>query len=127
MHAFAYPKNCSNAQILKYLITIIYKLTKSEERDFASLILGQIFSGEGDYGYLNYKIEKLLLKRMPNEARNDCFLYHVEIGLFGLERIPKTMSHSFPRETLTYVVEQLHKMEKFSSFATYVFGSKSEV
>ena len=115
MHAFAYPKNCSNAQILKYLITIIYKLTKSKEGDFASRILGQIFSGEGDYGYFNYRIENVLLKGMPNEDRNDdvtCLLYLIEIGLFGLERIPKTMSHSFPKETLTSVVAQLHKNGK---------------
>ena len=112
MQAFAYPKNCSNAQILKCLITIIYKLTKSKEGDFASRILGQIFSGEGDYGYFNYQIENLLLKSMLNEDRNDdvtCLLYLIAIGLFGLERIPNTMIHSFPKETLTLAVEHLHQ------------------
>ena len=100
MHAFTSTKNCSDHQILKYLVTIIYKLINSKEKDLASRILGQIFSGIGDYSAFNSRIESFLLKCITLGTTDDditFLLYLVEIGMFGLDRVPNnynTMNHS---------------------------------
>ena len=115
IHAFTSTKNCSDHQILKYLVTIIYKLINSKEEDLASRILGQIFSGIGDYSAFNSRIESFLLKCITFETTDDditFLLYLVEIGFFGLDRVPDTMSHSFPKESLIVVVERLHENGK---------------
>lgn len=115
MRVFKHDKSCSNPRILKYLIAIIYQLVKSKEKTLAARVLGQIFCSDGSHAQFCFQVDRLL-RNAPTESNytiknenSTCLLYLVEIGLFGIEKIPKTMLDTFPKPTLFNAVEELNR------------------
>ena len=112
LSVFSHSKSCNNPHILKSLIKIIYMLVKSQEKQLASRILGQVYCGDGNCAQFCFQVDRLI-KSMPSERGNmencNCLLYLLEIGLFGIERIPKTMQGSFPKASIINTVDVLHR------------------
>ena len=115
MRVFKHDRSCSTPRILKYLIAIIHQLVKSKEEALAARVLGQIFCGDGSHAQFCFQVDRLL-KHAPTESNftiktenSTCLLYLIEIGLFGIEKIPKTMLDTFPKATLFNTVEELNQ------------------
>ena len=113
LKAFSYEKNCQKPKILKFLIKILHNLIKSQEVELASRILGQVFSSEGEYQQFSSHVD-FLLKKAPIERDENLLhlLYIAEIGLFGIERSPKTIYYFFPKAVLIQCVKDLQKQGK---------------
>lgn len=114
LKVFSHSKSCSTPRILRSLIKIMYMLVKSQEKGLASRILGQIYSADGNYAQFCFQVD-ILIKRMPthpesNRVENhNCLLYLLEIGLFGVQRIQRTMQDSFPKASIVNTIKALRE------------------
>ena len=102
---FSHSDSCKNPRILKSLITIVYMIVKSSEKQLASRLLGQIYCSDGNCAQFCFQVDRLI-KGIPNEQT---LLHLIEIGLFGIERVPKTMLDSFPNASLSSTVQAMHR------------------
>ena len=113
LNVFTHPESCGKSWVLKSLIKIIYLLVRSQEKGLASRVLGQVFCGDGNCAQFCFQVEKLL-RNMPVEKNSEVrkenqnyLLYLLEIGLFGIKRVQKTMHDTFPKATLINTVDTL--------------------
>ena len=111
LNAYSYSEFCNNPRILKALIKIIYLLTKSKENHLASIVLSKIYSPVGEYAQFCFQVD-LLIKKMPREERcmseNINYLHYlIDIGLFGIHRIPTIILETFPQATILGTIRVL--------------------
>ena len=114
LKVFSHAESCKKPRILRSMIKMVYMLVKSTEVELASRILGQIFCGDGNCAQFCFQVDRLV-KNMPTEQQphymtlnQNNLQYLLEIGLFGITRIPKTMLDSFILPTIVSTVETLH-------------------
>ena len=115
LKAFSDSKSSANPNTLKSLIKIIYLLVKSKEDELAAQILGQIYCIDAKCGQFCFRVDTLI-KRMPAEIdyvakeENLTYLsYLLDIGIFGIEKVPRTMLDTFPKATLIGTIDALQR------------------
>ena len=112
LSVFSHSGSCSNPRILKALIKIVYLLVKSKEDNLASRVLGQIYSPDGNCAQFCFQVDRLI-KGMPIEQKHNMteilnyLQYLMDIGLFGVQKIPHTILGSFPQATIAGTIRAL--------------------
>ena len=111
--AYSHPPNCTNQQVLKHLVKILYVLVESNDELYAPPILAQILSqAEPFLRQLNIFIACMAIEK--KESENVQYLqYLVCIGTFVIERIP-TSVEAFPYELLCSVSESPHLRQRMA-------------
>ncbi len=117
--AYKSTKFCSNPVTLKQLVKILYLLVSCKDQGLATRIIAQIFNRSSDYAHFLVSIDGMI-KDMQIETRrfireeNPLYLnYLVEIGLFAIQSIPRTVFATFPlaviQKTIQVLGEQNHE------------------
>ena len=113
LSVFSRSDSCGNLRILKALIKILYLLVKSKEDQLASRILGHIYSRDGNSALFCYKVD-CLIKSMPTDKQQqymqenlNALHYLIEIGLFGIHKIPTTTLYAFPKPSIASAISAL--------------------
>lgn len=114
--AFKSEKFCKNPVTLKCLIRILNTLVSADisEAQLSSRLLAQVFSTTGDFSQFLFQLDQLIkgmvIEQRPHVRRDDirCLSYLVKIGMFGIQRVPKSILHTFPRHSIKDAVDQLN-------------------
>ena len=113
--AFKSDKFCKNPVTLKCLIRIWNTLVSVDltEAQMSSRLLAQVFSTTGDFSLFLFQLDQLIkgmvIEQRPHIRRDDirCLSYLINIGTFGIQRVPKSVLHTFPRHSIKDTVDQL--------------------
>ena len=113
LKVFSHSESCSNPRILKALIKIVHLLVISNENSLASRVLGQIYSPDGSCAQFSFQLDQLI-KGMPIErqlmAENLNYLqYVIDIGVFGIQKIPTTMLETFPQPAILATIKAFNR------------------
>ena len=112
LKVFSHDRSCQNTDILKSLIKILYMLVKSREVDLASRVLGQVYSPDGSCAQFSFQVDRLVrtipIDQQKAQENQNYLLYLLQIGLFGIHKIPRTMLELFPHALIKSTVETLH-------------------
>ena len=112
LKVFNHDLSCRKPDILKKLIKIVYMLVKSQEVELASRVLGQIYSPEGSCAQFSFHVNRLIVN-IPTDDHHraqqnqNYLIYLLDIGLFGIHAIPKTMLEIFSYASIKSTVEML--------------------
>ena len=111
LKVFSHSKSCGDPRILSALIKILYLLVKSKEGQLASRILGHIYSPDGNSAQFCFQVDRLI-KTMPKYLKCtkdsiNTLHYLIEIGLFGVQKIPTTILDAFPKPSIASTISAL--------------------
>ena len=111
--AYEHHNFCTHPLLLKHLVMMLYKLAKANDANISSRVLAQILSASGKYTLFITQL-RMLIAKMPSETRthikreNPHYLHYIiEIGLFAVERIPRTVAYVYPVEAIKGTVDSL--------------------
>ena len=113
LSVFSHADSCSKPRILKALIKIVYLLVKSKEDNLACRVIAQIYSPDGNCAQFCFQVDRLI-KGMPTEQKYmrenlNHLQYLIDIGLFSVHKIPKTILESFPQATISGTIRALSR------------------
>ena len=89
---------------MKHLIKILYGLTKSQDSNFSSRMLSQIFSECP--GFL-MKLRELIQTSESDSSQEQLLMNLIKIGEFCIENIPQSNVFVFPQSELREMIQQL--------------------
>ena len=104
---------CSHPLGLKRLIKTLHRLMTSDDKELAARMLAQILSEDGEYATFLFHLDTFL-KKIPFERsgrireENPQYLrFLLDIGMFVVECIPKTVANTFPILQLQLCTQRL--------------------
>ena len=101
--AFNYKGN-RKPLTMKHLIKILYGLTKSQDSNFSSRMLSQVFSE--CHGFL-MKLREIIQTSESDFNQEELLMNLIRIGKFCIENIPQSTVFAFPQSELRETIQRL--------------------
>ncbi len=115
LKAFKHDRFLISPKVLKQLVAIVYKLSKSSDTQAALRVLVNLFGSSGEHALFMFHLQQLI-SEMTSETKHffiidnlQCLYHLTEIGKFCFEKIPKTVQNTFPIQQISATVDSLVK------------------
>ena len=102
--AFKYEGNLRKPFTMKYLIKILYGLSNSQDSNFSSRMLSQIFS---ECPSFLMKLREIIQISESDSSQEQLLMNLIRIGEFCIENIPQSTVFAFPQSELRETIQRL--------------------